>query len=332
MPEFSCRVGFLVALPQRSPVVAMTHAVELQERYADRIDNKGLELVAKRISAASGDMRAAMSVCETALARFVRAAEPAVSNAVRAAEPAAPRPTTGCIPVSTIAAALQECRSGGSAQAQTQVAAIRALPGQQQLLLCTLAIARGSALPVQPSTPVPAAVSTPLKAKPALHSAFAVRSGLGKGKPAVRTPLGSRNPNLKGFTTPSKHVTPFSKTPTSMSFPMAEDSILPTPTSTPFAAKSASAARNADLTLHKVFQKYCAAAKEAGLAPVPMPQLQTIVGDLQASGLLETRGRVPLKTTSRIDSLRIGLAVSTQDVKHALADTRMLQPLVRQLP
>jgi hypothetical protein len=293
----------------------------VQERYAERIETKGLELVAKRISAVSGDMRTAISVCETALVRCARTAQPAMQGS-----------TTGAVAVNLIASALQECRSGGSAQSQTQVAAIRALPGQQQLLLCTLAIARASALPAHPSTPTSPVVNTPGNAKPTLQSMFAIRSGLGKCMTAVRTPLSSYNQDTKSVATPVKHVSQFGTKITSKSFPIAEDGVLPTPTSTPPVAKAAMTMRKADLTLQTVFQKYCAAAKEAGLAPVPMPQFQAIVGDLQASGLLETRGGVHLKTTSRVDRLRISLAVSTEDVKHALADTRMLHPLVQQLP
>lgn len=297
----------------------------MQERYADGIEGKALELVAKRVSAATGDMRTAISVCQTAITR---------SNA-RCPDGAAPGGDTEAaqnsarlVSVGEVAAALQECRSGGSAQAQAQVASIRKLPGQQQLLLCTLAIARGGALAAAPAaakSPPSSAAATPLRA------CFTVRSGLGKA--AARTPLATLNGGKAG--TPTGCKTPTGKA-ANKAFPIADDAVLATPTSVAVAGGArtlgAPAARVADLTMRDVFAKYSAAAREAGLAPVAMPQLQGIVGDLQSSGLLETRGGGVARGARGAAELRISLSVSTEDVKHALVDTRMLRPLVQQLP
>ena len=69
-----------------------------QERYQGQFQQRALELIAKRISAATGDMRTALAVC----------------NAARAESPQGEE----LISVSQVAEALRTCSSGGSVQAQ----------------------------------------------------------------------------------------------------------------------------------------------------------------------------------------------------------------------
>ena len=231
-----------------------------------------------------------------------------------------PATATAMITVSQAAAALKECCSGASAQMQKQVNAIKGLPGQQQLLLCTLAIARGDAI-ARPAASMQPSLQTP---KP-ISSIFAARTPLAK----MSTPLQSKASAPKPF---GLSTTPCTQKCVSRAFPMADTEILATPSSCPpttpkTPATPAAAARKSSMPLPLVYTKYKAAAREAGFALVDMSQLQEMVSALQESGLLESKGAL----VKRGEKL-VSLAVGTADVKHALAESRMLQPLIQKLP
>lgn len=281
----------------------------MQERYCDKFEAKALELVAKRVSAATGDMRTAINMCDTAVYRAARAARAAGKHAAPA-----------LITVSQAASALAECCSGASAQTQKQINAIKGLPGQQQLLLCTLAIARGNAIVPTAVEPQPSPLLTP---KP-LSSIFPARAPFGR---SPVTPLQCRAAPSTPF---GLAATPQTGKATNRAFPMADAEILPTPTSAPPTSKATPAtpiAGKAAMSLPLVYSKYKAAAREAGFALVDMSQLKEMVGALQESGLLEAKSAV-VQRGERM----VSLAVGTADVKHALAESRMLQPLVALLP
>jgi G:T/U-mismatch repair DNA glycosylase len=315
----------------------------MQERYGPQFESKALELVAKRVSAASGDMRTAMSICDTATCHAARlsrnkptsASDSSVSVLDSKAE------TSGAITVSQIAVALAECCSGANAQTQMQVSAIRALPGQQQLLLCTLAIARGNAIATSPATRLPSQtfVSTSKPLPSVFHQRSILSTGAARttpGKPRLATPQGT--PRKMPFRAFGLATTPQATKSLNKAFPMADNDLLVTPSSAPSTMHGAATSpnvRKSDMSLQMVYTKYKAAAREAGFALVDMSQLQAMVSALQESGLLETRGFA--KTSGRVaprngDKYRVSLAVSTTDVKHALSESRMLQPLVQQLP
>jgi CDC6, C terminal winged helix domain len=308
----------------------------VQERYPRRFEDKALQLVAKRVSAVSGDMRSAISICDTACCQAARASRGDLSTAEHAGMAGTSvLSASDLISVSAVAAALQECCSGASAQTRTQVAAIKDLPAQQQLLLCTLAIARSGAVPLSSASSTPVALATPTKFRKPLSASFPVLSALKRnskgaalGKPP-RTPVLQRN--TQGF---GLARTPTATKAVNISFPRADDDVLVTPTSqiaTPktSATPSPGMARNSDLSMQEVYSKYKRGAHDAGLAKVDMSQVQAMVSALQGSGLLETRSAPGAK---QVANRRVSLAVSATDVKHALADNRMLRLLVQHLP
>ena len=294
-------------------------------KYGADFELKALELVAKRVSAVSGDMRAAMFICNTARGLRARGQRSALSTLPQAVpQGSSTADQSGShITVSDVAAALKQCSSGGSAQACKQVAAIQGLPAQQQLLVCTMAIARSGAAPPrsEPSTPTLQPGSR-LASQP-LSAHFPILSSLGKGRhvdavgKAPGTPVlqHSRGFGLAGTPPLGKSV--------NKAFPRADDDTLVTPTSAYGTPKTAGspAARKADLSIDEVWSRYKAAAREAGLAQLSLQEVKAMLSALQVSGLLE----------AQTGKERYTLAVGTTDVKHALAETRMLQVLVDQL-
>jgi hypothetical protein len=328
----------------------------VQARYPERFAKNALELIAKRVSKASGDMRMAQAVCEAALAKHATmlsvplTAGHAELDDDKCCQPGRQQREvgTGPVPVSTAAAALTESAAGGSAQARSHVAEIQKLPAQQQLLLCTLAIARGAALPTVPvaaATPpttlallASKAQRTPLT--PLTNTVPRSKLLLGLARTPQRAPAPSEVSREACKTPqpprPSCLVTPPSRA-VSISFPMA-DAPLATPSTTahtPVRLKGASPGKAAaagphrgHLRLEEVYAEYKAACKSAGLGCMGLAQVKSFVVALQGDGLLEVSGGAgaSLRQTSTIS-----LAISTDDVKHALAANRMLQPLVQQL-
>lgn len=323
----------------------------VQAHFPITFESKALELVARRVSAVSGDMRSAIAVCSSARAAAARAAAAALASpsAPGAASPggAAAR---SLITVSQVAAALAACRTGGGAEAQGHVKLIQALPVQQQLLVCTLAIARGSAAgasaapSMTPSmsataTSCSAVTPTPVAARPALSTARSAAS--------LRTPpLGaSRQGNLHSLLNQSQTPVgtgfglatprPASK-PVFKSFPMVDDVPGMTPTAAAPPALGGKGARGkAAMSMEEVYRKYTGSGKEAGIAVVDWPGLEMLVGLLCESGLLEVtaaKGRGRGRREQFAKDTLVKLKVGTDDVKHALAGSHLLLPLVAQLP
>lgn len=298
---------------------------------------KALELVARRVSAASGDMRAAISACDTAASKLKRNAM--APSALFENNQSASHPMR-LITVAQVADALKACGSGASAQASTQVAAIQELPAQQQLLLCTLAIARGTvAHAAAAGSPAQCTPTAQLSQQP-LSVQFKTTSGLGRfdmsGVPRAlpKTPQTQMKAG-PGFGLGS---TLGASPSANRAFPRADDEMLVTPDTAPATPKTAAghgraaaspSAQKSDLPMQTVYNRYKAAAKEAGFAALDMSQLQAMAHALQESGLLQSRRAVGTKSAA---SKRLSLAVSTDDVKHALHENRMLQALVTQLP
>lgn len=102
----------------------------VQEQYPGRFQPRALELIAKRISAATGDMRTALAVCNAACTAAVRGATQASSvdatvdvhshslGQQATCESGGAETKLDLISVSQAAEALRVCSSGGSAQAQ----------------------------------------------------------------------------------------------------------------------------------------------------------------------------------------------------------------------
>lgn len=88
----------------------------------------------------------------------------------------------------------------------------------------------------------------------------------------------------------------------------------------------------AAMTLKAAFEKYKVRGQEAGIRVMGSSlQLESMVDDLKSAGLLEAAGKKGGRAAPR-ENIQLQLCVSTDDVKHALSDNRMLLPLVCQLP
>jgi hypothetical protein len=357
----------------------------LQERYGREMQPRALELVARRISAATGDMRSAMEVCRTARAIAARQrCGAAAAAAAPVAEPAAAPLRTAMaageavgepcataaggavgepcvtaadrlVSVSQVAEALRVCAAGGSAQAQGHAERIRRLPMQQQLLLCTLAIARGAAqraaapaavhsgaqsplfsAPMTPRAAPRAPAATPLGRLSAMlashhgHTQRAAGFGL-SGAPSAANKLGPKD--FKSFPMPDDvpGLTPASATPSSAGCTNARLKGLKA-----LRAGAGKGGRRADcapsMSLEEAFRKYQARGREAGVAVVESAlQLGPLVDALTSAGLLEAAGRSRGRSAGSEQAL-VQLCVSTNDVKHALCDNHLLRPLIEQLP
>lgn len=222
---------------------------------------------------------------------------------------------------------------------QGHVSRIQALPTQQQLLLCTLAIARGAA---QRSTPAPQTPSISVSSARPLHALGAAPStpplsnanmpmrqgSISTLLAAHRTPLsaiGGRGFGLSGVSEAKKAEF--------KSFPMPDDMQRITPgTVSAKAGDAGQQRREATMTLKAAFDKYKLRGHEAGIKVMDSAlQLESMVDDLKSAGLLEATGKGLGRSVPR-ENVQLQLCVSTDDVKHALSNNRMLQPLVCQLP
>lgn len=329
---------------------AHTFAAPVQAQFPNTFEPKALELVARRVSAVTGDMRSAMAVCASARATAHRAA------AAMLASPAAAKgdssdggsfTTTAprdLITVGQVAAALAACKTGGGAEAQGHVKLIRDLPVQQQLLVCTLAIARGGAAGACAASPAPTLTPSATSCSALTHTP---RPALSTARMVAATPPGaSRQGNLHsllsrqsqtpvgsgfGLATPR----PASK-PVFKSFPMADDVPGMTPTaSTGVVCKGRGKPQVAVMSMEAVYRKYTGSGKEAGIAVVDWPGLEMLVGLLCETGLLEVtaaKGRGRGRPGQFCKDMLVKLKVGTDDVKHALAGSHLLLPLVAQLP
>ena len=322
----------------------------LQAHFPDTFESKALELVARRVSAVSGDMRSAIAVCSSARAAAARAAAAALSSpsAPVVASPGAAAAARSLITVSQVAAALAACKTGGGAEAQGHVKLIQALPVQQQLLVCTLAIARGSAAGASAAPSMTASMSATATSRSALTpTPLAARPALSTARSAVplRTPplVASRQGNLHSLLNQSQTPVgtgfglatprPASK-PVFKSFPMADDVPGMTPTAAP-APGGKGARGKAAMSMEAVYRKYTGSGKEAGIAVVDWPGLEMLVGLLCETGLLEVtaaKGRGRGRREQFAKDTLVKLKVGTDDVKHALAGSHLLLPLVAQLP
>jgi hypothetical protein len=221
---------------------------------------------------------------------------------------------------------------------------------QQQLLLCTLAIARGAAQgattpdpptpatsnslfrrSLQPLGPVPSTPTLSMRAQGSQLSSSTHQGKLTTLLAARRTPLavvgGERGFGLRGSAASAPKKVEFK------SFPMPDD--MPGCASTAMTTSAAASSKKnavAMMTLKAAFDKYKVRGQEAGIKVMCSAlQLESMVEDLKSAGLLEAIGQKGGRTASR-ENIQLQLCVSTDDVKHALSDHRMLQPLVSQLP
>lgn len=230
---------------------------------------------------------------------------------------------------------------------QGHVARIQALPTQQQLLLCTLAIARGAAQGATPAAPTPSAPASTFRALQLLGAApstptlsvgaqgstlsTSMRQGsISSLLAARRTPLAAVGGN-RGFGLAGGSAVQVPKKAEFKSFPMPDDmpGFTPTSASAGLAGKKGAVAT---MTLKAAFEKYKVRGQEAGIKVMGSAlQLESMVDDLKSAGLLEAAGKKGGRAAPR-ENMQLQLCVSTDDVKHALGDNRMLKPLVCQLP
>lgn len=271
-------------------------------------------------------MRSAIAVCASARASRARA-----SSATGAAQP--------LITVSQVAAALAACKTGGAAEAQAHVKLIQELPVQQQLLVCTLAIARGGAAGARAVSVGSATTATSCSALTCTPRPFAstARTPSRQGNLHKLLSTQSQTPVGAGFglATPRPVAKPVFK-----SFPMPDDLPGQTPISAVVTAgskgKGVNGGRNdASLSMEAVYRKYTGSGKEAGIAVVDWPGMEMLVGLLCETGLLEVsaaKGKGRTRPGALCKDALVKLKVGTDDVKHALAGSRMLTPLVAQLP
>eukprot|EP00892_Ulva_mutabilis_P010831 jgi/Ulvmu1/811/UM010_0185.1 len=313
----------------------------LQAQFPNTFETKALELVARRVSAVSGDMRSAIAVCASARATAARATPATAPLATKGADSqseGAEAVPPQLITVSQIATALANCKTGGGAEAQAHIKLIQELPVQQQLLVCTLAIARGgaagasvSATPAASSTLATSRSALTCTPRPALSTACTPRQGNLHSllTPQSRTPVGAGF----GLATPRPATKPVFK-----SFPMPDDLPGQSPSTITALARGkgkGAASTSAQMSMEAVYRKYTTSGKEAGIAVVDWPGLEMLVGLLCETGLLEVtaaKGKARGRQGAAGKGAMVKLKVGTDDVKHALASSRMLMPLVSQLP
>ena len=228
---------------------------------------------------------------------------------------------------------------------QGHVARIQGLPTQQQLLLCTLAIARGAAqgaAPCASTPPAPSSTLRGLQSKPTTPGLSTGARGSQLSTPmrqgsissllaARRTPLAAVGGN-RGFGLGAGSTAAVPKKSEFKSFPMPDD----IPGLTPISASGTGLAGKkntvATMTLKAAFEKYKMRGQEAGIKVMGSSlQLESMVDALKSEGLLEAAGKKGGRAAPR-ENIQLQLCVSTDDVKHALSDNRMLMPLVCQLP